>query len=170
ASTDRSHDFPGEFSATIAESRMTFPSMIEMRRKEAVQIISETLLKLFTLHSRLRNSLLQNTSFKFSRRRRHRRHMTGFDCAANRRQSFMAHRALHRVLTHEPICFRTHYVLKVVGQKIFEIQTKHRYFSLPAAYCSGSLPPPASVPVSPLLIYASLIATTFILRRIFASS
>jgi hypothetical protein len=129
ARANRSHDFTGKFSATIAESRMAFPTMIEMRRKEAVQIISETLLKLLALHSTLRNCLLQNTSFKFSRRRRHRCHVASFDCAANCRESFMAHGTLHRVLTHEPICFRTYYALKVVGQKIFEIHTKHRYFS-----------------------------------------
>src|ERR1041384_6157781 len=120
---------------------MAFPPMIKMRRKEAVEIISETLLELLTFHRGLRNCLLQNTSFKFSRRRRHRRHMASFDCTANRRKSFMAHGTLHRVLTHEPICFRTYYALKVVGQKIFEIHTKHRYFPLPAAYCSGSLAP-----------------------------
>jgi hypothetical protein len=45
------------------------------------------------------------------------------------------------MLAHEPISFRTYYALKVVGQKIFEIHTKHRYYSLPAAYCSGSLAP-----------------------------
>jgi hypothetical protein len=54
----------------------------------------------------------------------------------------MTHGALHRVLTHEPISFRTYYALNVVGQKVFEIHTKHRYFSLPAAFvsCSSSQP------------------------------
>lgn len=46
----------------------------------------------------------------------------------------MTHGALHRVLTHEPIGFRTYYALNVVGQKIFEIHTKHRFYSLPAAF------------------------------------
>jgi hypothetical protein len=32
------------------------------------------------------------------------------------------------VLAHEPISFRTYYALNVVGQKVFEIHTKHRYF------------------------------------------
>jgi len=40
----------------------------------------------------------------------------------------MTHGALHRVLAHEPISFRTYYALNVVGQKVFEIHTKHRYF------------------------------------------
>ena len=55
----------------------------------------------------------------------------------------MTHGALHRVLTHEPISFRTYYALNVVGQKIFEIHTKHRYFSLPAAFV---LAPSLSLP------------------------
>jgi hypothetical protein len=41
----------------------------------------------------------------------------------------MAHGALHCVLSHEPIGFRTDYALNVVGQKIFEIHTKHRFFA-----------------------------------------
>jgi hypothetical protein len=41
----------------------------------------------------------------------------------------MAHGALHRVLSHEPIGFRTNYALNVVSQKIFEIHTKHRFFA-----------------------------------------
>jgi hypothetical protein len=41
----------------------------------------------------------------------------------------MAHGALHGVLSHEPIGFRTDYALNVVGQKIFEIHTKHRFFA-----------------------------------------
>ena len=40
----------------------------------------------------------------------------------------MTHGALHRVLTHEPISFGTYYALNVVGQKVFEIHTKHRIF------------------------------------------
>ena len=81
----------------------------------------------------------------------------------------MTHGALHRVLTHEPISFRTHYALNVVGQKVFEIHTKHRYFSLPAAFVSCFF-----LPACPLseeaFFYASLIATTFIRLRIFANS
>src|SRR5262245_2388050 len=50
----------------------------------------------------------------------------------------MADRALHSVLGHEPICFRTDNPLNVIGQKIFEIHTKHR-FSLPAAFSFSSL-------------------------------
>jgi hypothetical protein len=81
----------------------------------------------------------------------------------------MTHGALHRVLTHEPISFRTHYALNVVGQKVFEIHTKHRYFSLPAAFVSCSFFP--ACPLSEgAFFYASLIATTFIRLRIFANS
>ena len=81
----------------------------------------------------------------------------------------MTHGALHRVLTHEPIGFRTYYALNVVGQKVFEIHTKHRYFSLPAAFVSCSSSQPARYRKE-LFFYASLIATTFIRLRIFANS
>ena len=69
----------------------------------------------------------------------------------------MAHGALHRVLAHEPISFRTYYALNVVGQKIFEIHTKHR-FSLPAAFFfSSSFSPnfvlmPASIVKEPIVL------------------
>ena len=123
-----------------------------MSGQEAVEVISETLFKLLTAHRCLRYRLLQDTSFKLSRRRRHCRDATSFDRAAYRRQSFMAHGTLHRMLAHEPISFRTHYTLNVVGQKIFEIHTKHLYFSLPAAFCSGSFPSPASIRMSPRVL------------------
>ena len=55
----------------------------------------------------------------------------------------MTHGALHRVLSHEPICFRTYYALNVVGQKIFEIHTKHRFFF---ASCRFILAPSLSLP------------------------
>jgi hypothetical protein len=57
----------------------------------------------------------------------------------------MTHGALHRVLTHEPISFRTYYALNVVGQKVFEIHTKHLFYSLPAAFSFCSFSPPASI-------------------------
>jgi hypothetical protein len=57
----------------------------------------------------------------------------------------MAHGAFHRVLSHEPISFRTDHALNVVSQKIFEIHTKHRFFSLPAAFSSAPFPLPASI-------------------------
>jgi hypothetical protein len=53
----------------------------------------------------------------------------------------MAHGTLHRMLAHEPISFRTYYTLNVIGQKIFEIHTKHLYFSLPAAFLFRLTPP-----------------------------
>jgi hypothetical protein len=53
----------------------------------------------------------------------------------------MTHGALHGVLTHEPICFRTDYSLNVIGQKVFEIHTKHRFYSLPAAFSFCSFSP-----------------------------
>ena len=46
----------------------------------------------------------------------------------------MTHRALHRVLAHETISFWTDYALNVISQKVFEIHTKHRFYSLPAAF------------------------------------
>jgi hypothetical protein len=71
--------------------------------------------------------------------------MASFDGTANRRKSFMAHGALHRVLTHEPICFRTYTALKVVGQKIFEIHTKHRYFFASRRLLFWLTRPPAKI-------------------------
>src|SRR6185369_1208387 len=153
ARADGSDDFAGKLSAAITHRRVAFPTMIKMRRQESVEIVSQTLFKFLTTHRRVRHCLLQDTSFQFSRRRRHGCRSASLDRAANRQQSFVAHRALHRVLGHEPIGFRTYYALNVVGQKIFEIHTKHRFFTS-RRFC----------------FYASLIATTFILRRIFASS
>src|ERR1051325_4874371 len=124
---------------------MTFPAMIEMSRKEAVEIVSETFFKFLTSHRRLGHCFLENTSLKLSRRRRHSRYSTSLDCTADRRQSFMAHGALHRVLSHEPIGFRTNYPLNVVSKKIFKIHTKHRFFAPRRFFSFSSLvPPPAS--------------------------
>ena len=81
----------------------------------------------------------------------------------------MAHGALHRVLAHEPISFRTYYTLNVVGQKVFEIHTKHRYFFASCRFCSCSFLKPARYRKE-RFFYASLIATTFIRLRIFANS
>jgi hypothetical protein len=53
----------------------------------------------------------------------------------------MAHRALHRVLGHQPICFRTDYALNVIGQKIFEIHTKHRFFASRRFFLIARFPP-----------------------------
>src|SRR5215217_6419759 len=120
---------------------MAFPAMIKMRRKKAVEVIGETFFEFLTPHCRLGHRFLENTSLKFSRRRRHRSHSTSLDRAADRRQSFMAHGAPHSVFRHEPISFRTDYALNVIGQKIFEIHTKHR-FSLPAAFSFFALVSP----------------------------
>ena len=56
----------------------------------------------------------------------------------------MTHGALHGVLRHQSICFWTNYALNVVGQKAFEIHTKHHVFSLPAALVLLLLVKPAS--------------------------
>ena len=58
------------------------------------------------------------------------------------------------MLAHEPIGFRTYYALNVVGQKIFEIHTKHRFFaSRRFFFCSGSFAPqPASLVKEPLFL------------------
>src|ERR1041385_321406 len=121
---------------------MSFPAMIEMSRKEAVEVIGEAFFKLLTPHRRLRHCFLENTSLKLSRRRRHSRNPTSLDRTADLRQSFMADRALHRVLGHEPICFRTDYALNVIGQKIFEIHTKHRFFASRRFFFFSSLVAP----------------------------
>ena len=57
----------------------------------------------------------------------------------------MTHGALHRVLTHEPISFRTDYALKVIGQKVFEIHTKHQFFASRRFFFFALSPPPASI-------------------------
>jgi hypothetical protein len=57
----------------------------------------------------------------------------------------MAHGALHRVLTHEPIGFRTDNALNVVGQKVFEIHTKHLFIRFPPLFLFALSPPPASI-------------------------
>src|SRR5262249_48088370 len=134
ASSNRAYHFTRKFGAAIAECSMTFPTVIEMRRQEAVEIVGQTLLEFVALHRRVGHCLLQNTSFKLSRRLWYRSHPARLNCATHRRESFVTHGALHRVLGHESISFRTNYTLNVVGQKIFEIHTKHRYFSLPAAF------------------------------------
>jgi hypothetical protein len=65
ASADRSHDFTRQFSAAIAKCGVPFPAVIEMSGKEAVEVIGETLFKLFAPHGRVRHCFLKNASFKF---------------------------------------------------------------------------------------------------------
>ncbi len=55
------------------------------------------------------------------------------------------------MFAHVPISFRTDYALNVVSQKILEIHTKHRYFSLPARILFRLIPPACQLLNEPIV-------------------
>ena len=131
AGANRANDLTWQFGAAGAESGVTFPTMVECSRQEAIEVISKKLFKFLARHSRLRHCVFQNARFEIASWWRHTSNPACLHGVLHFRQSLMTNGTAESMRRKRTVRLGIKRAIQVVSQTILKIRTNHYSFSFP---------------------------------------